>query len=148
MLCDMLLKIVSWGTYHIIMEFPTIFNANLRLIWAECFLRNSLSHCIQVSCDNLLYATDWFSAILVFHGPILWSLTNPHTAYISDHDIIPGPFSVFSAFSKGLQNLSAAVWERWKLCVFLETACSEDWQLQDEIDRRRICSPDTPRHCV
>ena len=31
----MLLKIASQDTYRIIMEFPSIFNAKLRLIWAE-----------------------------------------------------------------------------------------------------------------
>ena len=50
------------------MEFPRIFNANLRLIWAKCYLRNRWLHCIQTWYDNLFRTTDWYSAIIIFHG--------------------------------------------------------------------------------
>ena len=51
------------------MGFPRIFNVNLRLIWAKCYLRNGWLHCIQTWCANLLPTTDWSSAIIIFHGP-------------------------------------------------------------------------------
>ena len=37
----MLLKIATYGTKHIIMEFLSIFNAKLRLIRAKCYLCSS-----------------------------------------------------------------------------------------------------------
>ena len=43
---NILLKMALWGIYHIIREFPMIFNADLRLIWAKCYLRNHWPHCI------------------------------------------------------------------------------------------------------
>ena len=51
------------------MEFPRIFNVNLRLIWAKCYLKNRRLHWIQAWFANLLLNTDWFSAIIIFHGP-------------------------------------------------------------------------------
>ena len=56
------------------MELPRIFNVNLRLTWAKqrapkCYLRNRWSHCIQTRCANLLFTMNWFSAIIILHGP-------------------------------------------------------------------------------
>ena len=64
------LKIASDGSYHIIMKFPRILNANPRLIWARCYLGNHLLHCIHSWWDNLSHTTGWFSAITSFHGSI------------------------------------------------------------------------------
>ena len=69
LLRSMLLKIASQGTYRIIMEFPRIFDVNLRLIWARCYLRNRWLRWIQTWCGNFSLTTDWFSAMIIFHGP-------------------------------------------------------------------------------
>ena len=69
LLRNMLLKIASQDTYRIIMEFPSIFNAKLRLIWAECYICNCWVLWIQTWWDNSLHNTDWFRAIIIFHGP-------------------------------------------------------------------------------
>ena len=50
------------------MDFPRIFNANLRLIWAKCYLKNRWLHCIQTCIVNILHTTDYYSAIIIFHG--------------------------------------------------------------------------------
>ena len=63
-------KIASWGAFSFTMEFPTILNANLRLIWTECYLWNRWLHCTQTWCDNSLHSTDWFSAIIIFMAGI------------------------------------------------------------------------------
>ena len=76
-LCNMLLKIASWGTSRIIMEFPRIFNANLRL-------RNRWLHYIQTWWDNLLHATDWVSAIIIFHGPNSLSIIKLYLTSFAD----------------------------------------------------------------
>ena len=68
LLRNMLLKIASYGTYHIIMEFSRIFNANLRLIWANCYLSNRWLHCIQTWWDNLSHTNDWF----ICNNNLLW----------------------------------------------------------------------------
>ena len=66
---NVLLKIASQSTYRNIIEFLGIFNAILRLIWAKCYLKNRWLNCIQTWRDKLLHAADWFSAIIIFHGP-------------------------------------------------------------------------------
>ena len=34
-------------TYRIIMEYPSIFNTNPKLVWANCYVCNCWLHCIQ-----------------------------------------------------------------------------------------------------
>ena len=60
LLSNKLLKITPLGTYHIIMEFPRIFNVNLNLIMAKCCLRNHWLHCIQTWYGKLLHTTDYY----------------------------------------------------------------------------------------
>ena len=55
LLRNMLLKIASQDTFRIIMEFPRIFNVNLRLIRPICYLSNHCWHCIQTWWDKLLH---------------------------------------------------------------------------------------------
>ena len=66
---NMLLKIASWGTSRIIMEFLRIFNVNLRLTWAKCYLTDRCKYSIQNWGANLLLTTNWLSAAIIFHGP-------------------------------------------------------------------------------
>ena len=63
LLRSMLHKIASLGTYHIIMKFSSVFNANLMLI---C---NHLLLWIQTWRNNSLHATDQFPSKIIFHGP-------------------------------------------------------------------------------
>ena len=44
--------------YCVIMGYPRIFNANLRLILVLCYHRNRWLHCIQILYDNLFHATN------------------------------------------------------------------------------------------
>ena len=53
------------------MEFPRIFNANLRLIWAKCYLRNRWLHCIQTWYGNLFHTIGYYSAIIIFIARVL-----------------------------------------------------------------------------
>ena len=74
------LKIVSWGTYLIIMEFPRIFNVNLS---RKCWL-----HCTQTWCANFLHTTYWFSAIIIFHGPNSFSLSKMRWEWTNTNAIL------------------------------------------------------------
>ena len=51
------------------MEFSRIFDANLRLIWAKCYLCSHWLHCFRTKCDSFLHTIDWFSEIIIFHDP-------------------------------------------------------------------------------
>ena len=60
------------------MDFPRIFNVNLRLIWPKCYLRNCWLHCIHTWCVNLFLTTDWFSAIMIFYDPNAFCVHSPY----------------------------------------------------------------------
>ena len=89
LLRNMLLKIASEGTYRIIVEFPRLFNVNLRLIWAMCYLRNIWLHWIQTWCANLSLTTDLFYAIIIFHGPNSSSCIMHHLKLGIKENILP-----------------------------------------------------------
>ena len=66
---NMLLKIASWGTCRIIIEFLRIFYVNIRLTWAKSYLTDRCKYSIQNWGANLLLTTNWLSAGIIFHGP-------------------------------------------------------------------------------
>ena len=82
LLRNMLLKIASYGTCHIIIESPSIFNAKLKSIRAKRYLCNRWLLLIQTWWYSSLYTTDWFSALIIFHGPNF--LTTGAVAQLSD----------------------------------------------------------------